>query len=76
VRGPLGVALTAALAAILLLTPPGCADMVDDLLFELQFIPLDGAPAPAFTLTDLGGRPVSLAAQQGKVVLLYFWTTW
>ena len=35
--------------------------------------PLD---APLFTLTDLGERPVSLADFRGRVVLLYFWTTW
>ncbi|MGH2668731.1 MAG: peroxiredoxin family protein [bacterium] len=35
--------------------------------------PLD---APPFTLSDLGGRLVSLADFRGRVVLLYFWTTW
>jgi len=29
-----------------------------------------GQPAPAFTLTDLDGNPVSLADQRGKVVVL------
>jgi cytochrome oxidase Cu insertion factor (SCO1/SenC/PrrC family) len=32
--------------------------------------------APRFTLPDLGGRPVSLEAFRGRVVLLYFWATW
>lgn len=32
--------------------------------------------APAFTLTDLDGKPVSLADFRGKVVVLNFWATW
>jgi cytochrome oxidase Cu insertion factor (SCO1/SenC/PrrC family) len=32
--------------------------------------------APAFRLSDLDGKMVSLQENQGKVVMLYFWTTW
>lgn len=32
--------------------------------------------APSFRLPDLEGRMVSLQDYQGKVVMLYFWTTW
>jgi peroxiredoxin len=32
--------------------------------------------APAFTLTDLEGKPVSLSEFRGKVVVLDFWATW
>lgn len=35
-----------------------------------------GQPAPAFTLTDNTGKPVSLADLKGKVVYLDFWGTW
>ena len=52
------------------------ADTLDDLLFDLQFVPLDGRPAPAFTLSTLDGKDVSLAELKGSVVLLYFWTSW
>ncbi|MBI4611455.1 MAG: redoxin domain-containing protein [Candidatus Rokubacteria bacterium] len=33
-------------------------------------------PAPPFALPDLNGRTVRLEDLRGKVVLLYFWTTW
>ena len=36
----------------------------------------EGHPAPAFQLQDLSGKPLSLAALKGKVVLLDFWATW
>ncbi|HYQ47687.1 MAG TPA: TlpA disulfide reductase family protein [Thermodesulfovibrionales bacterium] len=36
----------------------------------------DNSKAPDFTLKDLQGRPLSLFALKGKVVLLNFWATW
>jgi peroxiredoxin len=33
-------------------------------------------PAPAFSLTDIDGKPLNLADLKGKVVLLDFWATW
>lgn len=33
-------------------------------------------PAPDFSLTDLSGHPLTLAANRGKVVILDFWATW
>lgn len=33
-------------------------------------------PAPAFTLKDLDGNPVSLASLKGKIVIVDFWATW
>lgn len=35
-----------------------------------------GQPAPAFSLADLDGKRLDLAALRGKVVLLDFWATW
>lgn len=33
-------------------------------------------PAPAFTLTNLEGKQVSLAGLKGKIVVVDFWATW
>jgi cytochrome oxidase Cu insertion factor (SCO1/SenC/PrrC family) len=33
-------------------------------------------PAPAFELRDLEGRTHRLADLRGKVVMLFFWTSW
>jgi cytochrome c biogenesis protein CcmG/thiol:disulfide interchange protein DsbE len=38
--------------------------------------PLQGKPAPNFTLEDLSGKKVSLASYKGKAVLINFWATW
>ena len=35
-----------------------------------------GQPAPAFTLDDFNGQPVSLGQFKGQVVLLDFWSSW
>ena len=42
-----------------------------------RFLPVEvGSQAPAFTATDLQGRPVSLEDLKGQVVLLNVWATW
>src|SRR6266566_2376757 len=41
----------------------------------IQFVKNPDA-APAFELNDLDGKPLSLAAAKGKIVLLNFWATW
>jgi cytochrome c biogenesis protein CcmG/thiol:disulfide interchange protein DsbE len=38
--------------------------------------PLQGKPAPAFTLEDLSGEKRSLASYKGKAVLINIWATW
>jgi len=37
---------------------------------------LGSKPAPELAVTDMAGKPVTLAAFKGKTVLLDFWTTW
>ena len=36
----------------------------------------EGLEAPAFTLDDLNGKPLSLASLRGKYVVLDFWGSW
>jgi cytochrome c biogenesis protein CcmG, thiol:disulfide interchange protein DsbE len=38
--------------------------------------PAVGELAPAFTATELDGRPFDLARERGKVVIINFWATW
>ena len=68
--------VAAILGTLLLGAGPAAADRVDDLLFDLQLVPLDGRTPREFTLPDLAGTPVSLAHFRGRVVLLYFWASW
>jgi peroxiredoxin len=39
-------------------------------------VPVSPKPAPAWTLKDVDGKPVSLSQFKGKVVILDFWATW
>ena len=68
--------LGALLAACLAWAPPAGADDVGRYLRELQLVALPGERPPGFSLPTVEGGTTSLAEQQGKVVLVYFWATW
>jgi cytochrome oxidase Cu insertion factor (SCO1/SenC/PrrC family) len=72
-----------ALAFLIALLAGGAAPAVaadkalDDLLFDLQLVPLAGQAPPPFELERLGdGKKVTLAEHRGRPVFLYFWATW
>ncbi len=64
------------LALLLICLPAPAAAELEDLLFDLQLIPLVGQDPPAFTLESLDGKKVSLSDYRGKPVFLYFWASW
>ena len=68
------------LAVLLVVLSPAAArpaeESVEDLLFDLQLVPLDGQAPPPFTLEALDGPRVSLSQFKGQIVLLYFWASW
>ena len=71
-RLPIACAVTFIAAALLLPAAPSAAASPTPLkdAYLKRFL---GKPAPPFSLKDMAGRPVSLSAYRGKVVLLNFW---
>ena len=55
---------------------PAAPGSLDDLLMDLQLVPLDGQTPKPFALESLDGRRVALADLAGRPMLLYFWATW
>ena len=51
---------------------------LDDLLFDLQLVPLEGKTPPPFELERLGdGQKVDAGrASRARPLFLYFWATW
>jgi len=70
------VRVLALLVACLAVSAGAQATDLEDLLFDLQLIPLGGETPPAFTLESLDGKKVSLSDYRGKPVFLYFWASW
>jgi len=66
---------TAAVVVLALLLPLAAVAAPDFAAMDIQrYDP--PRPAPEFSLPDLDGRPVKLSDLRGKVVLLFYWTTW
>lgn len=65
-----------ALTVLWLSAPAWAGDRIDDRLFDLQLVPLDGQTPPPFRIETLDGRRGSLSDFKGQVVLLYFWASW
>ena len=50
---------------------------LETLLAEARIaVPPTPFPAPSVSVRDVAGGTVDLAGLRGRVVLLYFWTTW
>ncbi len=85
-----GWAVLGLLATFVLLAVQGCTSSTQDIrggrleatgaigvdAGDLEPAPEIGRLAPAFTLADLEGNPVSLSDFQGKAVFINFWATW
>jgi cytochrome oxidase Cu insertion factor (SCO1/SenC/PrrC family) len=74
-------ALAAALTVVVVMlsgAPATPADKsLDDLLFDLQLVPLEGKTPAPFELERLAdGQKVTLASLKGQAIFLYFWATW
>ncbi len=53
------------------------ANLVIDAAGAPQYLsPLQGKPAPPFTLEDLSGKKVSLSDFKGHALAINFWATW
>ena len=64
-------------ASLLALVVSGAALAAAPDFASVQVIPYGAPkPAPAFELPDLDGKTVRLEDFRGKVVLLFFWTTY
>ncbi len=71
-RIPIPCAILLVAAALLLPAAPA-ADASPTPLKDAYLKRFLGQPAPPFSVKDMAGRPVSLSAYRGKVVLLNFW---
>lgn len=69
----LGVAIFGALPAQPEPSQPQVGPLLQALAIDASPKPF---PAPSFTLPDLDGTSVELARFHGRVVMLYFWTTY
>lgn len=55
---------------------PTAAQLSEELDQDPYTTPLNGQKAPAFTLENLSGQQISLAAYKGRPLVVDFWATW
>ena len=74
----LALTLGLALALVMIAAPAPAADKaLEDLMFDLQLVPMEGQVPPPFELERYSdGKKVSLAEHRGRPDMLYFWATW
>jgi peroxiredoxin len=81
-RIAIGSIVTSVLVVTLFATPLGCkqkqkpAETDPDTAAETAVEAATAQKAPAFSLPDLNGTPVSLSSLRGKGVIVDFWATW
>lgn len=75
-RAGLLVVLFCAVATGVAAVPDEPYDRVVGMLVRSLDGDVQDRPAPAFTASDLAGRPVSLDAFRGEVLFINFWATW
>ena len=68
--------LVSLLVVLGLAAPAGSADDIDRLLREMKLVAVPGERPPTIALSRVDGGKATLAEQEGKVVLVYFWATW
>jgi len=75
---PMGIVPVFLLGILLALATPLDADEETRRLLQALLVDTPARPvaAPQFSLPELNGSAIRLADLQGRIVMLYFWTTW
>jgi len=74
----IGIVPVILLGILLALATPLNADEETRRLLQALLVdtPVPPAAAPQFSLPELNGSAIRLTDLQGRIVMLYFWTTW
>lgn len=72
------IATVVLVGVLLALATPLDADEETRRLLEALWVDTPARPmvAPQFSLPDLNRTSIGLAGLRGRIVMLYFWTTW
>jgi cytochrome oxidase Cu insertion factor (SCO1/SenC/PrrC family) len=77
-RARMGIVPAILVGVLLALATPLDADEETRRLLQALWVDTPARPtlAPQFSLPDVNGAAIRLAELQGRIVMLYFWTTW